>query len=82
MEYMDSGSKIHLHSRQISIRNEQMPTKSTCNRMDERRKDHIDPKGTKQRNHAKQLQTHYLPIDDVENINSTNKGCEKLHWLN
>ena len=42
--------------------------------MDDQRKDHIDPKGPKQRNSPKQLQTHNLPIDHVENINSTNKG--------
>ena len=34
---------------------------------------HIDIKGPKQKNRSKQLQTHNLPIDDVENINSTNK---------
>ena len=33
----------------------------------------IDPKGPKQRNCPKQLQTHNLPTNDVENINSTNK---------
>ena len=42
--------------------------------MDDQRKDHIDPKGPKQRNRPKQLQTHNLPTDDVENISSTNKG--------
>ena len=47
---------------------------STCIRMDDQRKDHIDPKGSKQRNRLKQLQTHNLPTNDVENINSTNKG--------
>ena len=51
-----------------------MPTKSTRARMDNQRKNHIDPKGPKQRNRSKQLQTHNLPTDDVENINSTNKG--------
>ena len=38
--------------------------------MDDQRKDHIDPKGLKQRNCPKQLQNHNLPTDDVENINS------------
>ncbi len=42
--------------------------------MDDQMKDHIDPKGPKQRNRPKQLQTHNLPTEDVENINSTNKG--------
>ena len=42
--------------------------------MDDQREDHIDPKEPKQRNRPKQLQTYNLPIEDVENINSTNKG--------
>ena len=42
--------------------------------MDDQRKDHIDPKRPKQRNCPKQLQTHNLPTDDAENINSINKG--------
>ena len=55
-----------------------MPTKSTRTRMDDQRKDHIDPKGPKQRNRPKQLQTHKLPTDDVENNNSTNEGRDLL----
>ena len=46
--------------------------------MDDLRKDHIDPKGAKQRNQPKQLQTHNLSTDDVENINRTNKGRDLL----
>ena len=46
--------------------------------MDDQRKDHIDIKGPKQRNRPKQLQTHNLPSDDVENINSTNKERDLL----
>ena len=42
--------------------------------MDDQRKDHIDPKEPKYRNRSKQLQTHNLPADDKENINSANKG--------
>ena len=42
--------------------------------MDDQRKEHIDPEGPKQRNRSKQLQTHNLPTDDVENIISTSKG--------
>ena len=42
--------------------------------MNDQRKDHLDPKEPKQKNCPKQLQTHNLPTDDVENINSTNKG--------
>ena len=36
--------------------------------------DHIYPEGPTQVNRPKQLLTHYLLTDDVENINSTNKG--------
>ena len=46
--------------------------------MNGQKKDHIDPKGHKQRNIPKQLQTHNLPTKDVENINSTNKGRDLL----
>ena len=41
--------------------------------MDDQRKDHCDPKVPKQSNRTKQLQTHNLPTDDVENIKGTNK---------
>ena len=41
-------------------------------------KDYINPKGTEQRNCYKQLQTHNLPTNDVENTNSTNKGKVQL----
>ena len=46
--------------------------------MDDQRKDHIDTKGPKQRNRHKELQTHNLPTNDVEDINSTNKGRDLL----
>ena len=55
-----------------------MPTNSTRTRVDDQRKDHIDTKGPKQRNRPKQLQTHNLPTNDMENINSTNKGRDLL----
>ena len=55
-----------------------MPTERTRTRMDDPRKDHIDPKGLMQRNHPKQLQTHNLITNDVENIDSTNKGINLL----
>ena len=59
-----------------------MPTNSTRTRVDDHRKEHIDTKGPKQRNHLKKLQTHNLPTNDVENdvenINSTNKGRDLL----
>ena len=48
--------------------------------MDDQRKDPIGPKGTKQSNRPKQLQTDNLPTDDVENVNNTNKG-KKLQLL-
>ena len=70
--------EIRPHSRQTSTRNEQMPTKSIRTRMDDQRKDHIDPKGSKQRNRSKLLQTHYLPTDDVENINRSTMGRDLL----
>ena len=41
--------------------------------MDNQRKATLIQKGPKQSNRPKQLQTHNLPTDDVEN-NSTNKG--------
>ena len=63
--------EIHLLSRQTSTRNEQMLTRSTGTRLDDQRKDHIDPKGPKQRNCSKQLHTHNLPTNDVENTRST-----------
>ena len=46
--------------------------------MDDQRKDQIDPEGPIQRNHPKQIQIHDLPTDDVENINSKNKGRDLL----
>ena len=70
--------EIPLHSRQTCSRNEQMPTRSTHSRMDDQKKDHLDPKRPKQRNRSKQLQTHNLPIDDAENIYSTNKRSDLL----
>ena len=42
--------------------------------MNVQRKKHIDPKEPIQRSCSKQLHTYNLPTDDVENINSTNKG--------
>ena len=41
--------------------------------MDDQRKYDIDPKGFKKMNHFKQLQTHNLPTDDVQNLNIKNK---------
>ena len=46
--------------------------------MNDQRKDDIDIKGLKQKNHPKQLQTNNFPNNDVENINSTNKGKDLL----
>ena len=55
-----------------------MPTRSRFIRIDDQRKEHIDPKGSNQRNCPKQLQTHNLRTDDVENINRTNKGRDLI----
>ena len=70
--------ETHHHSRQTSTRNEQMLTKCRNTWLDDQRKDHIDPKGPKQRNCSKKLQTHNLPSVDVENINSPTKGRDLL----
>ena len=48
-----------------------MPTRSTGTRLD-------DPKGPKQKKYSEQLQTDNLPINDVENTNSTNMGKDLL----
>ena len=40
--------------------------------MDDKRKDHPDPKTTPKRNHLRQLQAHNLSTDDVKNTNTTN----------
>ena len=69
--------EIHLHSRQTSTRNKQMPTRCASTWMDDQKKDYINPKGPKQRDCSKQLQTHNLPTNDVENTNSTNKGKDQ-----
>ena len=47
--------EIHLHSQKTSTRNEQMLTRYTSTWLDDQRKDHINPKGPKQRNCSKQL---------------------------
>ena len=46
--------------------------------MDDQRKNPIDRKEPKQGNPSKQLQTHNLPTNNVENINTTNKGRDLL----
>ena len=74
MGYMNSGSKIHLHSWQTSTRNELMPTRSRRTQMDDQRKDDIDPKWPLKMNHFKQLQTYNMLNYDVKNGNCTNKG--------
>ena len=40
--------------------------------MDDRRKDHSDPKRPPKRNRPHQLQIHNVPTEDVENTNATN----------
>ena len=70
--------EIHLHSRQTSTRNELMPTRRISTWLDDQRKNYINPKGPKQKNCPKQLQTDNMHTNDVENINSTNKGKDLL----
>ena len=53
-----------------------MPTRSPSTRLDDQRKDHINPEGAYEGNHPKQLQTHNLPT--LENINNINKGRDLL----
>ena len=75
MEYMVSGSRNSPpFMTGLALEMNKCLQNSTRTRMDHQRKDHIDTKGPKQRNRLKQLQTHNLPTNDVENINSTNKG--------
>ena len=47
-----------MDNRQTRNRNEQIPTRSTCTRMDDQRKDYLSPKGPKQRNRP----NNYRPI--------------------
>ena len=51
-----------------------MPTRSSRTRIDDQRRDHIDPVGPPQENCPKQIQNHNLPINEEENIYSKNKG--------
>ena len=44
-----------------------MPLRSQRTQMDDQKNDYVDAKGPKQRNRPKQLQTHDLPTNDVEN---------------
>ena len=46
--------------------------------MDDQWKDYINTKGPKQRNCSKQLQTHNLPTNDLENTDSTNR--KKIYY--
>ena len=66
--------EIHLHSRQTSTD----AYKDTHTRMDDQRKDHIDPEGPPQGNRFKQRLTHNLATRNVENINSAIKGRDLL----
>ena len=77
MEYMVSGSR-NSSTFMTNSRNEQMPTKIPNIRVDNQRKNHIDQEGPKQMNRPKQLQTHKLSTDDLENINST---CKERDFL-
>ena len=70
--------ELNFHLRHTSTWNVQMLKRSTHTRMDDQRKDHIDPRNPTQRNRPKQLLSHNLLTDDVENINSTNEGRDLL----
>ena len=65
-------------SDETSTRNEQISARSTRTRMDDQRKDYVDPEETPQEDCPKQLQTHNLPTNYVENFNSKNKGRDLL----
>ena len=47
--------EIHLYSQKSNTRSVHMPARSTCNRMDDPGKDHIDPETPPQGNCPKQL---------------------------
>ena len=49
-----------------------MYTENWDNGMDDQREDHSNPKRPPQRNRPKQLWTHNVAADDVENNNGTN----------
>ena len=55
-----------------------MPTRRTSTWLDDQWKDYINPKGPKQRDCSKQLQTDKLPTNDVENANNKNKRKDLL----
>ena len=65
---------MHLHLQRVVLE----MTRSTRTQMDDQRKDHIDLKRPKHKKQSKQLQTYNLPINDVENFNSTIKGWDLL----
>ena len=50
-------------------------------RMDDQRKNHINPERPPQRSHSKQLQNHNVPTYHLENTNGTNKGGNLLPGL-
>ena len=55
-----------------------MPTRRASTRVNDQRKNYINPKGPKQKSFSKQLQTDNLPPNYVENTNSTNKRKDLL----
>ena len=55
-----------------------MPTRRASTGMDDQRKNYFNPKGPKQRDCSKQLQTENQPTNDVENTNSANEGKDLL----
>ena len=77
MEYMVSVQEIHLHTRQTSTRNGQMPTRRARTRMDDQRKDHIDPKVSSKKPPLT-IRDQKPASGDVKNINSANNGRDLL----
>ena len=60
-----------------------MHTENWDTHMENQREDHPDLERHSQRNHPKQLSTHNVPTDDVENTNSTNDSTYRsthLQW--
>ena len=58
-----------------------MHTENWDTQMDDQKEDHSNPKIPLQKNCPKQLETHNVPTDDVENTHSTNIGRRSTtHW--
>ena len=78
MLYTDAGFKRSLPSMTDWLPKWTDAYKKQTPSIDDQRKNHPDSKRTPKRNHPQQLQTHNVPINDVENTNGTNKGGDLL----